>query len=647
MSYRGRWISDDRLEHLKELGRIARGDILKMTTLASSGHPGGSMSSIDIYLALFSFANIRPGDPCWPDRDRIVISHGHTSPGVYSALGRLGFFDIDEAIATFRLAGSRFEGHVERCVPGVEWSTGNLGQGLSAGCGFAVAGRVSGKDYHVFVAMSDAEQAKGQVAEARRFANKYGFSNITVVIDYNERQISGRTHEVMPVNIKDGYASDGWKVLEADGHDIKDLRRALHEAVADGAPTAIVAKTTMGKGVSFMEGKEEYHGRALKAEEYKMAMGELGLEDDLDKYKKLREKFISETRKRPATHNAHRGFCSHQVNLKPGKARTYKVGAYVETRQAFGNALVDLGEAQGEDRLPMAVFDCDLAESVRTNEFAKRFPDNFFQVGVQEHTTATIAGAASIQGITSFFVDFGVFGVDETYNQHRLNDINHTNLKVVVTHCGLNVGEDGKTHQCIDYVGAFRNLYGFKVIVPADANQTDRVVRYVASTPGNFLLAVGRSKLPIIADEAGKEAFANGYEFEYGRAEVLRRGKDATIFTMGSLVHKAIGAWERLKSLGLEVSVVNVPCPLEVDEVILEEAVRTGKIVTYEDHNVNTGLGASVLQAVAERGCGVKVKRLGIREYGASGAFEDLYEMAGLDEQSLIDAVVRLVQGSS
>lgn len=644
MSRSKRWIPDDRLERLKELSRLARGDILKMTTLAASGHPGGSMSSVDIYLTLFSFAKVKPEDPCWPARDRVVISHGHTSPGVYSALGRLGFFDIDEAVATFRLANSRFEGHVERCVPGVEWTTGNLGQGLSAGCGFAVAGRIRGEDYHVFVAMSDAEQAKGQVAEARRFARKYRFSNITVIVDYNERQISGKTYEVMLVNIKEGYSSDGWRVLEVDGHDMRDLRGALDEAVNDNTPTAILAKTVMGKGVSFMEGKEEYHGRALKPEEYKRAILELGLEDDLDRYKALREKFALERRSRGAPSKAHLGFCSDLIELKPGEPRTYKVGSSVETRQAFGNALVDIGEAQQEERLPMAVFDCDLAESVRTNEFAKRFPENFFQVGVQEHTTATMAGAASIQGVVSFFVDFGVFGVDETYNQHRLNDINHTNLKLVVTHCGLNVGEDGKTHQCIDYVGAFRNFFGFKVIVPADANQTDRATRYIASTCGNFLLAVGRSKLPIITDTAGKEAFANDYEFKYGMAEVLREGKDAAIFTMGSLVQKAIAARERLMDLGLEVMVVNVPCPLEVDELVLEKAVKTGVIVTYEDHNVNTGLGASVLQAVAERGYRVKVKRLGIREYGASGTFEELYEMAGIDEQSLVDTLVKLTE---
>lgn len=643
MSLPERGITDDKLERLKELNRLARGDILKMTTLASSGHPGGSMSSIDIYLTLFSFARVRPEDLCWAARDRVVVSHGHTAPGVYAALGRLGFFDIEEAIATFRLAASRFEGHVEKSTPGVEWSTGNLGQGLSAGCGFAVAGRVRREDYHVFVAMSDAEQAKGQVAESRRFARKYAFSNITVIIDYNNKQISGNVSDVMPVNIKGNYLSDGWRVIEIDGHDFKAIRRALIEAVDDGEPTSIIARTIMGKGVSFMEGQEKYHGMALKIDEYKKAMEELGLEDDLDKYRVLREKYASEVKAGRMPREKNNVSCSKIVRLNPGVPRTYKIGSSMETRQAFGNALVDLGEAQGERNVPIAVFDCDLAESVRTTEFAKKFPENFFEAGVQEHATATIAGAAAVQGVVSFFVDFGVFGIDETYNQHRLNDINSTNLKVVVTHCGLNVGEDGKTHHCIDYVGVPRNLFGFRVIVPADANQTDRATRYIASNPGNFLLAVGRSKLPVISNENGGEVFAGGYEFKYGKAEILRRGKDAAIFAMGSIVHKAVIAWEKLRKLGFNVMVVNVPCPLEVDRKILEEAAETGRIVTYEDHNVNTGLGASVLQAIAEHGYRAKVKRLGVSKYEASGAFEDLYKMAGLDEESLADTVVRLI----
>jgi transketolase len=280
-------LNEGSLKRLSDLAKLARGDILKMTTLAGSGHPGGSMSSIDFYLVLYSYANVHPQSPSDPNRDRIVISHGHTSPGVYAALGRIGFFPIEAAIATFRKAGSPFEGHVEKGVPGVEWNTGNLGQGLSAGCGFALGSRVLEKGFHVFVTMGCGEQQKGQISEARRFAVKYDLHNLTVIIDYNLRQISGVTPEIMPQNISKNFESDGWRVLEINGHQFQEIYSAFREAALAKHPTVIIAHTTMGKGVSFMEGKEEFHGRALTLEEYKKAIQELGVEDDLDRHRQI------------------------------------------------------------------------------------------------------------------------------------------------------------------------------------------------------------------------------------------------------------------------------------------------------------------------------------------------------------------------
>ncbi len=190
------------LDELKRLSIQCRGDILKMTYVANSGHPGGSMSSIDMLLALYSFANVYPQDPWNEDRDRIVISHGHISPAVYSTLAAYGFVDRDEVIAGFRHPASIFEGHITRGIPGVEWTTGNLGQGLSAGVGFALAAKYKNKDYHVYVVMSDGESAKGQVQEARRTARKYKLDNLTVLVDYNDIQISGHAHEILYVDIK-------------------------------------------------------------------------------------------------------------------------------------------------------------------------------------------------------------------------------------------------------------------------------------------------------------------------------------------------------------------------------------------------------------------------------------------------------------
>ncbi len=229
MAFDRECLTTEEIDRLEELARLARGDIVTMTSLAGSGHPGGSLSSLEMCLVVFSYADL-----AGPHRDRIVVSHGHTSPGVYAALARLGHLPLDEVVAFFRRARSPYEGHVVRGIPFIDWSTGNLGQGLSAGCGFALAARVKKQDYHVYVLMSDGEQAKGQVAEARRFARKYGLSNITVLVDCNGIQISGATDVVMPVNIAEDYRADGWDVIEVDGHDFDALYRALKKAQGVG-----------------------------------------------------------------------------------------------------------------------------------------------------------------------------------------------------------------------------------------------------------------------------------------------------------------------------------------------------------------------------------------------------------------------------
>jgi transketolase len=631
-------LDEGSLKKLSELARLARGDILKMTTLAGSGHPGGSMSSIDFYLVLYSYANVHPQSPSDPNRDRIVISHGHTSPGVYAALGRVGFFPIEAAIATFRKAGSPFEGHVEKGVPGVEWNTGNLGQGLSAGCGFALGSKILKKGFHVFVTMGCGEQQKGQISEARRFAIKYNLDNLTVIIDFNKRQISGVTQEIMPQNISKNFESDGWRVTEVDGHYFQEIYTALREATLSKHPTMIITHTTMGKGVSFMEGKEEFHGRALTFEEYKRAIQELEVEDDLDRYHQNRGKGTL-----PFTG---RKYPVEALSVQTGNQRNYERDQKIDNRTAFGNALVDIAKANLREDfpLPIVVFDCDLASSVKTAGFAKQFPNHFFQGGIQEHNTATIAGAISTLGLLSFFADFGVFGVDETYNQHRLNDINETNLKLICTHNGLDVGEDGKTHQCIDYVGLMQNLFGYKIIIPADPNQTDRVIRYVAKTHGNFLVPMGRSPIPILLTEEGTTLFGTPYEFRYGHADLVRSGKDAAIITTGGMVYRAVQAWEKLKGKGIEAQVLNISCLSDLDIDAVLKAARTGIIITYEDHHIQTGLGSIMANVLAEHGLGIRFRKLGIKQYGSSGKPDDLYRMQGLDVESLVQAVMEEIE---
>lgn len=630
-------------ERFIELGKVIRGDILTMTTVAASGHPGGPMSSADIYIVVYSLANIHPSKIDNPSRDRIVISHGHTSAGCYSTLGRLGFFTIEDALTHFRRCGSIFEGHVEREVPGCEWSTGNLGQGLSAGCGFALASKIHKQDYNVFVLMSDAEQAKGQVGEARRFARKFNLNNVIVLIDYNELQISGSVHEIMNVNIKENYLSDGWKVIEIDGHNYEEIYNAIRKSINDSSsPYAILCHTIMGKSVSFMENAAEYyHGRPLTPDECHKALKEIGIEDRISFYKKRRENS-------PPPEAKKRVYYRPSV-IETGKPFDCNITDKMGNRDAFGKALENIAVINKglKKSSPIVALDCDLKESVRTLFFEKVAPEWFIEGGVQEHNTATIAGVLSIEGILTFFADFGVFGIDEVYNQQRLNAINHTNLKVIITHSGVNVGKDGKTHHCIDFLGLARNLPGFRVIIPADPNQTDRVIRYISKEEGNFLVVMGRSKNPVITDTTGQPLFGGDYTFSYGKVEVVREGEKGVIMTYGSSLKEAIHSWEELKDEGIDLDIWNVSAPLALSLEDIEKAVFKGPIFTFEDHLVYSGIGIIVGNLIAETGMGTIFRKIGVKDFAPSGSTETLYLTMGIDSSSLTREVKKLLGVSS
>jgi len=610
------------LDELRRRAHEARGTILTATSAAASGHPGGSMSSIEMYTLLHSCAYIRPDEPRWPLRDRIIVSHGHTSPGVYTALAYAGYFDPAEVEAHFRQVGSVFEGHVERSVPGIEWSSGNLGQGLSAGVGMALGARLTGGGWHTYVAMSDGEQHKGQVAEARRLAVRQGLVDLTVLVDLNGIQISGRTADIMPVDVAADFAADGWRVIEVDGHDIEALYAALVEAVSDrSSPVCIICHTVIGKGVTFMEGRAEFHGRGLSAEEYALAMGELGIEPRLDE---------ATTRRSAPCQVEAMSHLTPALRLSPGTPVTYAADKRSDNRSAWGSALVDL--ARTNAGLPVAVLDCDLAVSVKTDAFAAVFSDSFIQCGVGEHNAATVGGALSTCGVLTFWADFGVFGCDEAYNQQRLNDINGAALKLVLTHCGLDVGEDGKTHQCLDYVAAWAGMFGWKVIVPADPNQTDRAVRYAAAMQGNVCVAMGRSKLDIVLDSAGEPLFAGDSPFEYGRIVWARLGADACLLVMGTPSGAAVRAADMLADAGLAVAVGIVACPLALDDDPMRDAYASPLLLTIEDHGISNGLGAAVAQWGASNRLTTRLEHLGVDSYRSSGAASDLYAQAGLDD---------------
>ena len=615
---------------------LARGDILTMTTVAGSGHPGGSLSTLDLLLAVLERSDLRPESHRELHRDHVVVSHGHVSPAVYAALAQHGFMDRDDLVATFRLAGSPYQGHVERYLPGVDWTTGNLGQGLAAACGIALALKKGGDREHVVYALgSDGEQAKGQIAEARRFAVHHGLDNVVVLLDVNGLQISGLTADIMAVPIEREYAAAGWRTSIVDGHDAAALRVALDAAgPGTGTPLCILGRTVMGKGVPFIEHDPAYHGKALSSVEYRRGMRALGLEPMAES--------AHARRAHAGIGVAARAAATHDVSIRTGERRVYPLGTDTDMRSAWGQALVDLGELNAN----MLVFDCDLSESVKTKAFAARFPERFIQAGVQEHATATIAGAASTSGQLVFWAGYAAFVIDEVYNQQRLNGINEVDLKVVATHCGIDVGEDGPTHQIVDTVGLLRNLPDTTLLLPADPNQADAMTRYMAGTRGRMFMLMGRSKTPVLEGAAGVPCFGSDYAFTPGAWDVLRTGRDGLVVSWGAMSARALAAADRAADAGIDVGVISIPSLAPPTKDSMATVGSPPWVITVEDHWPDTGVGAWFALTCLDRGVPVpRLERMGATALPFSGAAKDVYGLMGLDADGILARIVQM-QGS-
>ena len=271
--------ADSQMESLQERARQIRIHVLKMLTRAGSGHTGGSLSAVEVITALYFYKmRIRPQDPDWEDRDRFVLSKGHAVPALYAAMAIAGYLPQEE-LMTLRQIDSRLQGHPDmRTLPGIDFSTGSLGQGLSVANGMALAARLDQRDVRVYVLLGDGEIQEGQVWEAAMAASHYEIDNLCAILDFNKLQIDGCVLEVMSIEpVADKWRSFGWEVMEADGHDFSQILPALDRAEeVKGRPSLIIAHTIKGKGVSFMENQAKYHGVAPTPDELERALIELG-----------------------------------------------------------------------------------------------------------------------------------------------------------------------------------------------------------------------------------------------------------------------------------------------------------------------------------------------------------------------------------
>jgi transketolase len=613
-------LSSEQLSFLKAFSKSCRRSILKMLVNAGSGHPGGSLSSLDFLALIYAMRVCETNEP-------VIISHGHISPAVYAVLAELGVIPKDRLIENLRKAHDIFEGHVARHVEGVHYGTGPLGVGGSVASGVALADQLEKSDDLMFLMMGDGEQQEGQVYEMINFAAKYKLGNLINFIDYNQVQLTDSLDETMPTNIHGFYEAAGWHVIECDGHDFEAMWDAIGQAAAvKDKPSVIIGKTVMGKGVEYMEKdgrdlKSNWHGNPPKKDDAENALKDIELNPE---ELAILDAGLKELPKNIKTLDV-------KNDVKIGTARNYEEAT--ACRAAYGNALLDLAKENSK----LVALTADLAGSVKTAVMGKEFPERHIECGIAEQHMVSCSGGFALRGFLPFCSTFGAFMSSRAKDQARVNDLNKSNVKMVATHCGLDVGADGPTHQAIDDIGSFLGFMHTKVLEPCDANQCDRMIRTIAKEHGNFYVRMGRSALPIITDENGRAAFDGDYNFEIGKAEVLRRGARATIVASGPMVARALEAAENLSG-NIEVIAVSSFIPFD-EETIVESAKKTGKIVTVHDHHKRNGLGCLVLGSLNKAKVEAEVKVLGVDEYQLSGNPDDLYKNVGLGVEDIVNAV--------
>ncbi|MCF7846662.1 MAG: transketolase [Candidatus Gracilibacteria bacterium] len=627
----GEKLGKDRVAFLDAFRRSGRRAIVKMTTAAQSGHPGGSLSVLDFLSVLYAF-RVSETD------EKVVISNGHTSPATYAVLAECGAFGREEVIEGFRQYESNFEGHVTRHVPGIHYGTGPLGVGISAACGFALGEKLDKTNRRVWCTLGDGEMQEGQVHEAALFAAQHKLNNLTVFVDWNHVQISGTIQKVCSIDVPEFFKSKGWKVIEVNGHNPEQIWKAMNAPCKRGRPLAIVGRTIMGHGVPGMEedGKvlnPKWHGKAASPEEAKKMLAHEKMQVSVAE-KKVLEAFRTARKWNPVPNRVVKHLTQNPA-IKTGNPILYPAEKLTDCRSAYGAALLDLAKHNKQ----IIAGSADLSGSVKTDGVEKELPSQYVEFGVCEQNMISAAGGLSLAPCQKdqctcwvpFVSTFGAFMTSRAKDQARVNDLNETNVKMVSTHCGLSVGEDGPTHQAIDDLGSFAGFFHTHLLEPADPNHCDRLIRFVASHEGNFYVRMGRHKIPVLTHEDGSVFFDEAYKYKYGRCDLLRSGKKVTIVASGPCVSEALAARENLKN-SEDVEIVIASSVKQFDDVLRKSVEKTGRVLTVEDHNPAVGLGSAVARWMVENNLSVKkFEMLGVKKYQLSGKPADLYRAAGID----------------
>ena len=589
------------IDELKEAANRMRGYDLVALCAAGSGHAGGTLSIMDIAAALYlKVADHDPRNPSWADRDRIIWSTGHKAPSLYLGLAFAGFCPVDDVVLLRKL-WSAYQGHPHWLkLPGVEVSTGSLGQGLSIAVGIALAGKLDGKNYRTFCIMGDGEQQEGQVWEAAMEAGHHKLDNLIGIIDYNRLQIDGWVRDVMNVDpLEDKYRAFGWEVLSIDGHDMKQVVEALEKAKAGlGKPVVIIASTVKGKGVSFIENVAAWHGKSPNYEELMKGLAELGLTEKipvqflLDKAKQY-ESEVDRKLDAKLPHFSRNYWWNAAENMK----------AKMEpTRKGFGQSLA----ANGDDERVVCL-GLDISGSITISDFYAGKPERkrrWISMGIAEQSATSAAAGLAKEGKLPVLGTYATFAAARNLDQIRTS-VCYGNFNVLIAgaHGGVSVGPDGATHQALEDLFAMCGLPNMSVVIPCDAIETRKATDYLLlKHEGPKYIRFAREATPLVTDEHTP--------FVFGHANVIRFRKpaayfadafetvlasryedeeeDLTIIACGPMVPEAMrAAWILKTDFGYESRIVNLHTLKPIDvAAILRAARETGVIITAEEHQI-------------------------------------------------------------
>jgi len=612
-------MNDIDIESLKGIANQLRIHSIAATTAAGSGHPTSCCSAADLVAALF-FGHMRydPKNPHYHNNDRFILSKGHAAPLLYAAWAETGLFPVEDLLK-LRQLDSDLEGHPTPRLPFVDVATGSLGQGLSVGVGMALCARLDNLDYRTYVLLGDGECAEGAVWEAASLAGTYHLNNLIAVVDVNrlgQSQPTALGHDLAAYSKR--FEAFGWRTEVIDGHDLDEILEVLAAVGLGHQPLVILAKTLKGGGVSFLQDKEGWHGKPLSKEEAAQAFAELqptaksGIGHPIPAPNQL-----------PAPKN------EAPASYPP---TTYKPGDMVATREAFGNALVRIG---GVDARIVAM-DGDTKNSTFSEKFAKRFSDRFAECFIAEQCMVGVAMGFSSRGKVPFASTFACF-LTRAYDQIRVAGISTANLKLVGSHVGVSIGEDGPSQMGLEDIAMMRAIVGSTVLYPSDAVCAEKLMDQIAAHKGICYLRTSRPKTPVL--------YSNEEVFSIGGAKVLRQsGEDkVTVVAAGVTLYEALKAADALKSEGIGITVIDAYSikPLAKDAIKAAAKKTNNLLLTVEDHYAEGGLGDAVAGELSS--AGIKVHKLAVHALPHSGKAAELLAKYHVDAAAIINKVKALI----